>query len=62
MPLGLQPDAVTGLFMSTSVQTTLAKKKAQPSKYALPVKIATKSQPSGLSREEIRQIVLEMIG
>lgn len=48
--------------MSTSVQTTFAKKKAQPSKYASPVKIATKSQPSGLSREEIRQIVLEMIG
>ncbi|WP_457089669.1 hypothetical protein [Microvirga sp. P5_D2] len=48
--------------MSTSVQPTHAQQKAQPSKIASQAKIAAKPQSSGLSREELRQIVLEILG
>jgi hypothetical protein len=48
--------------MSTSVQPTHAKQKAQSSKPAPHVKLAAKPQPTGLSREELRQIVLEILG
>ncbi|WP_162820682.1 hypothetical protein [Microvirga calopogonii] len=47
--------------MSTSTQPQLPKHKPQPSKDTLRIKEAAKSQPSGLSREEIRHII-EMIG
>jgi len=58
---GRKTEAAKGIFMSTSVQPTHAKK-AQPSKAAPQVKIAAKPQPTGLSREELRQIVLEILG
>ncbi|MCB8819310.1 hypothetical protein LJD17_02000 [Microvirga rosea] len=48
--------------MSTSIQTKTAEKKHSLAKSAPQVKLAPKPQPTGLSREEIRQIVLEMIG
>jgi hypothetical protein len=48
--------------MSTSTQAQISKKKPQVSKAAVQIKAAPKPQPSGLSREELRQIVLEMIG
>ena len=48
--------------MSTSTQTPASKKPQQAPKAAPSIKAAPKPQPSGLSREEIRQIVLEMIG
>ncbi|MBZ6078455.1 hypothetical protein [Microvirga puerhi] len=48
--------------MSTSTQKRLQKHKPGPLKDAPQAKVAAKSQQSGLSREEIRQIVIEMIG
>lgn len=48
--------------MSTSIKSTQIHKKAQPSKSTPQVKTATKPQPTGLSREELRQIVLEILG
>ena len=48
--------------MSTYLQTQNSKKKPQLSKDAPQIKVAPKPQPSGLTREELRQIVLEMIG
>jgi hypothetical protein len=54
--------------MSDSAQIHFPKHKPQPKREALPSKAAPqvkpldKAQPSGLSREELRQIVLEMIG
>ncbi|WP_445504591.1 hypothetical protein [Microvirga sp. G4-2] len=54
--------------MSNSAQIQYPKHKPQPKHEPQPLKQAPeakpvdKSQPSGLSREEIRQIVLEMIG
>ncbi|WP_134497869.1 hypothetical protein [Microvirga pakistanensis] len=60
MPLG-RPDAAIGFLMSTSIQNQNQKKKSQPLK-AASIKAAPKPQPSGLTREELRQIVLEMIG
>jgi hypothetical protein len=51
-----------GLFMSNSVRAHSSKKKLQPAKAIPQAKVEPKPQPTGLSREEIRQIVLEMIG
>jgi hypothetical protein len=48
--------------MSTSIQHQNPKKKPQPSKDISETKATPKPQPTGLSREELRQIVLEMIG
>ena len=48
--------------MSNSTQNHITKAKAQPLKTIPQTKLAPKPQPLGLSREEIRQIVLEMIG
>ena len=48
--------------MSTLTQVQSSKKKLQPSKTTAPIKVEPKPQPTGLSREELRQIVLEMIG
>jgi hypothetical protein len=48
--------------MSTAIQTQNSKKLPQHAKALLQAKSAPKPQSSGLSREEIRQIVLEMIG
>jgi hypothetical protein len=48
--------------MSTLAHVQNSKKKLQPSKTAAPIKTEPKPQPTGLSREELRQIVLEMIG
>ena len=48
--------------MSTAIQTQNSKKSPQHAKANLQAKSAPKPQSSGLSREEIRQIVLEMIG
>jgi len=48
--------------MSTSTQVQDHKKKPQPTKEAPQIKAAPKPQPTGLTREELRQIVLEMIG
>ena len=48
--------------MSTLTQVQNSKKKLQPSKAAEPNKAETKPQPTGLSREELRQIVLEILG
>ncbi len=48
--------------MSTSNQTHISKKKIEPAKTIPQAKAAPKPQPTGLSREELRQIVLEMIG
>jgi len=46
--------------------TTLVKashlQNAQPPKAVSQIKSAAKPQPSGLSREELRQIVLEILG
>jgi len=49
-------------IMSTVVQVQNSKKTHQHAKAPLQAKAAAKPQSSGLSREEIRQIVLEMIG
>ena len=56
------PGAATGFSMSTSTPVQNHKKKPQPSKETHPIKAAPKPQPTGLTREELRQIVLEMIG
>ncbi|MBB3018975.1 hypothetical protein FHR70_002029 [Microvirga lupini] len=48
--------------MSTAIQAQNAKNTPQQTKVRLQTKATPKPQPSGLSREEIRQIVLEMIG
>ncbi len=48
--------------MSTAIHTQTSKKPPQHSKAPQQAKSAAKPQASGLSREEIRQIVLEMIG
>ena len=48
--------------MSTAIQAQNAKNTSQHAKVRLQPKAAPKPQSSGLSREEIRQIVLEMIG
>lgn len=49
--------------MSTSIQAKTSETKPQRPKTGPETKAAPKTQqPSGLSREEIRQIVLEMIG
>ncbi|MFC1456785.1 hypothetical protein ACETIH_08665 [Microvirga arabica] len=48
--------------MSTAIQAQNSKKSHQHSKAPSQAKSAPKPQSSGLSREEIRQIVLEMIG
>lgn len=48
--------------MSTINQTQTSKKSPHHAKANLQAKSAPKPQSSGLSREEIRQIVLEMIG
>lgn len=48
--------------MSTAIQAQTTKKPPQHAKAPLQAKSAPKPQSSGLSREEIRQIVLEMIG
>jgi hypothetical protein len=58
----LKIGATKGILMSTPIKTIHTKEKAQPSKPAPQAKIAAKPQPTGLSREELRQIVLEMIG
>jgi hypothetical protein len=50
------------LPMSTPIKSTHIHKKAQPSKATPQVKIVAKPQPTGLSREELRQIVLEILG
>ncbi len=48
--------------MSTSIQAKIIKKKSQPLKDSPQAKVTAQPQPSGLSREELRQIILEMIG
>ncbi|MBF9195563.1 hypothetical protein [Microvirga terrestris] len=48
--------------MSTAIQTQNSKKTHHHAKAPLQAKAAPKPQSTGLSREEIRQIVLEMIG
>jgi hypothetical protein len=48
--------------MSALTEIQFPKLKPQPVKAAAQVKAAAKPQPSGLSREEVRQIVIEMIG
>jgi hypothetical protein len=48
--------------MSTVTQAQNSKRLPQHAKALLQAKSALKPQSSGLSREEIRQIVLEMIG
>jgi len=48
--------------MSTILHTQDHKKKSQTAKAVPQIKDETKRQPVGMSREEIRQIVLEMIG
>lgn len=48
--------------MSTIIQTQNAKNAPQHAKAPRQAKSAPKPQSSGLSREEIRQIVIEMIG
>ena len=48
--------------MSTAIQVQNSKKSHQHAKAPQQAKSAPKPQSSGLSREEIRQIVLEMIG
>ncbi len=48
--------------MSTSTQIQLSQLNPQPIKAVRQVKAAPKPQPTGLTREEIRQIVIEMIG
>ena len=48
--------------MSTTIQAQNAKKSHQHPKAPLQAKSSPKPQSSGLSREEIRQIILEMIG
>src|SRR4051812_33275356 len=54
--------AAKGFSMSISNQAQISKKKTQAPKAIPQVKVAPKPQPSGMSREELRQIVLEMIG
>ncbi|MBJ6124348.1 hypothetical protein [Microvirga splendida] len=48
--------------MSTAIHVQTAKTPPQHAKVRVQPKAAPKPQSSGLSREEIRQIVLEMIG
>jgi hypothetical protein len=48
--------------MSSVIQVQNSKKPQQHAKAPQQAKAAAKPQSSGLSREEIRQIVLEMIG
>lgn len=48
--------------MSTSDQAQISKKKPEPIKTLPQAKAASKPQTTGLSREELRRIVLEMIG
>lgn len=48
--------------MTTSNQHQISRKRPQASKIIPQAKGAIKTQPAGLSREEIRQIVIEMIG
>jgi hypothetical protein len=48
--------------MSISTQTQAPTKKLQAAKAAPGPKAAPKPPSTGLSREELRQIVLEMIG
>jgi hypothetical protein len=48
--------------MSTPLKSAHIQKKSQPLKAAPQTKIAAKPQPTGLSREELRQIVLEILG
>ncbi len=48
--------------MSSVIQVQNVKKSPQNAKAPQQAKAAQKPQSSGLSREEIRQIVLEMIG
>lgn len=48
--------------MSTTMKSAHIHKKAQPSKASPQVKTVVKPQPTGLSREELRQIVLEILG
>jgi hypothetical protein len=48
--------------MSSVIQVQNSKKPPQHAKTPQQAKAAPKPQSSGLSREEIRQIVLEMIG
>ncbi len=48
--------------MSTSIKSTHLHKKAQPAKASPQIKVVAKPQPTGLSREELRQIVLEILG
>ena len=48
--------------MSTTIQTQHAKTNTTRVNAAPPLKAPPKQQPSGLTREEIRQIVLDMIG
>jgi hypothetical protein len=48
--------------MSHSPQIQLSQHKSQPIKAVSQVKAAPKPQSSGLTREEIRRIVIEMIG
>jgi hypothetical protein len=55
-------DAARGFFMSTANLIQASTRKPQPAKTIPQAKVAPKPQPTGLSREEIRQIVLEMIG
>lgn len=48
--------------MSIANPAQNTKKKPQPVKSIPQAKLTLKAQPTGLSREELRQIVLEMIG
>lgn len=48
--------------MSISNQAQSTKKKSQLRENTPQAKVAPKIQPSGLSREELRQIVLEILG
>jgi hypothetical protein len=51
-----------GKFMSTVLQAKLSKALPQRLQKTRPAKPAVKQQSSGLTREEIRQIVIDMIG
>jgi hypothetical protein len=55
-------DAAKGISMSISTQTQNIKKKPHSGKSIPQAKVAPKAQPTGLSREELRQIVLEILG
>jgi hypothetical protein len=54
--------AATRTLTMNSVQPRISKKRPQILKTSLQIKVIPKPQATGLSREEIRQIVLEMIG